>query len=86
MWSTKGYRVGAFSPFGQKHKIATIIEAEVLSASQLYVSGGRQGVELRLNPEAVQRATGAAVAMVGFRREGARRPSVNESAVAEGRN
>ena len=60
-------------------------EAEVLSASHVYVSGGWQGVELRLNPEAVQRATGAAVAMVGFS-EGARRPSVNESALAEGRD
>ena len=61
-------------------------EAEVISASHVYVSGGQHGLELRLNPEAVQRATGAAVAMVGFRREGARRPSVNESAVAEGRD
>jgi len=81
-----GYRVGAVSPFDQKHKIATIIQAEVLSASYVYVSGAWQGVELRLNPEAAQRATGAAVAMVGFRREGARRPSVNESTVAEGRD
>ena len=65
------YRVGAVSPFGQKHKITTIIEAEVLSASHVYVSGGQQGVEIRLSPNAVQRATGAAVARVGIRREAA---------------
>ena len=78
-----GYRVGAVSPFGQKHRVPTIIEPGVLSAPYVYVSGGQKGVELRLSPEAVRRATGAVLATVGIQaRGGDRRP--NESAVAEG--
>ena len=65
-----GYPVGVVSPFGQKRKAPTIIEAEVLSAPYVYVSGGQQGVELRLSPEAVRRATGAVAATVGLRRSG----------------
>ncbi len=46
-----GYKVGGISPFGQMRKLPTVIEAQTLAHSLVYVNGGQRGVQVRLSPQ-----------------------------------
>jgi Cys-tRNA(Pro)/Cys-tRNA(Cys) deacylase len=59
-----GYKVGGISPFGQRRKVPTTIEAAALAEEQVYVNGGQRGLQVRLSPKDVQRALAAIVAPV----------------------
>ena len=57
-----GYHVGGISPFGQKKRVATAIEAESLLHDQVYMNGGQRGLQVRLSPADAQTVLGAVAA------------------------
>jgi Cys-tRNA(Pro)/Cys-tRNA(Cys) deacylase len=59
-----GYRVGGVSPFGQKKRLPTLLDAEAAALPQAYVNGGQRGLQLRLAPADLVRLLGATVAAV----------------------
>jgi Cys-tRNA(Pro)/Cys-tRNA(Cys) deacylase len=59
-----GYRVGGVSPFGQKKRLPTVIDAAAMALGQAYVNGGQRGLQVRLAPGDLARALGATVAEV----------------------
>ena len=52
-----GYKVGGVSPFGQKRRLRTAIEATALGEPYVYVNGGQRGLQLKLAPADLVRAT-----------------------------
>ena len=59
-----GYVVGGISPLGQRRALATVLDADALALPELYVSGGRRGLELALAPADLARLTAAATAPI----------------------
>jgi Cys-tRNA(Pro)/Cys-tRNA(Cys) deacylase len=49
-----GYRVGGISPFGQKRRTATAIEAGALAHKLVFINAGQRGLQVRLAPQAAQ--------------------------------
>lgn len=45
-----GYRVGGVSPFGQKKRVPTVIDADAAALSEAFVNGGQRGLQVRLSP------------------------------------
>ncbi|HVI34215.1 Cys-tRNA(Pro) deacylase [Phenylobacterium sp.] len=59
-----GYRVGGVSPFGQKKPAPTVLDAAAAALPEVFVNGGQRGLQVRLAPGEIVRATGAIVAPV----------------------
>ena len=59
-----GYRVGGVSPFGQKKRLPTLLDAEAAALPQAFVNGGQRGLQVRLSPADLVRVLGATVAAV----------------------
>ncbi|HEY2357335.1 MAG TPA: Cys-tRNA(Pro) deacylase [Phenylobacterium sp.] len=59
-----GYRVGGVSPFGQKKRLPSVIDAAAAALGQVYVNGGQRGLQLRLAPTDLVRVLEATVADV----------------------
>jgi Cys-tRNA(Pro)/Cys-tRNA(Cys) deacylase len=45
-----GYRVGGISPFGQKRKFPTAMEATAMSLPEVFINGGQRGLQVRMKP------------------------------------
>ncbi|WP_309605525.1 Cys-tRNA(Pro) deacylase [Phenylobacterium sp.] len=59
-----GYRVGGVSPFGQKRRLPTVIDAAAAALPQAFVNAGQRGLQARLAPSDLVRALDALVATV----------------------
>ena len=59
-----GYRVGGVSPFGQKKRLPTVLDAEAAALPQAFVNGGQRGLQVRLSPAEIVRVLEAHVARV----------------------
>jgi Cys-tRNA(Pro)/Cys-tRNA(Cys) deacylase len=57
-----GYKVGGISPFGQRKKVPTAIEATALDNKLVFINGGQRGLQVNLNPADAQRALDAKAA------------------------
>jgi Cys-tRNA(Pro)/Cys-tRNA(Cys) deacylase len=60
-----GYAPGAISPFGQRKRLATFLDASAQRLAKLYVSGGRRGLELELTALDLVQVCGAHIGRIG---------------------
>lgn len=56
-----GYVRGGCTPIGMKHKFRTFIDKSVLNCEQVCISGGQRGVQIKIKPEDLIKATNAQV-------------------------
>jgi len=59
-----GYRVGGVSPFGQKKRLPTVLDADAAELAEAFVNGGQRGLQARLSPAELVRVLGAVVAPI----------------------
>ncbi len=59
-----GYRVGGVSPFGQKKRLPTVLDAGAALLDQAFMHGGQRGLQLRLGPADAVRLLDAIVAEI----------------------
>lgn len=59
-----GYVVGGISPLGQRTSSATVIDASALDFATVYVSAGRRGLDVELDPRDLMRLTAAHLAPI----------------------
>lgn len=45
-----GYHVGGISPFGQKKRVTTLIEATAMSEDSVFLNGGQRGLQIQMKP------------------------------------
>jgi Cys-tRNA(Pro)/Cys-tRNA(Cys) deacylase len=57
-----GYVTGGISPFGQRKRLRTFVDASVRRHAAVFVSGGRRGIQLELSPADLLAHTAAAEA------------------------
>ncbi len=56
-----GYVAGGISPLGQRKRLPLHLDASALQHETIFVSGGRRGLELELDPNDLVELTGARV-------------------------
>jgi Cys-tRNA(Pro)/Cys-tRNA(Cys) deacylase len=56
-----GYVAGGISPLGQRRRLRTYVDSSALAHATVFVSAGRRGLELELDPRDLVRLTGAEV-------------------------
>jgi Cys-tRNA(Pro)/Cys-tRNA(Cys) deacylase len=59
-----GYVVGGISPFGQRERLATVIDETCELYDTIFVSGGRRGLDLGITPADLVAVTAAIVAAI----------------------
>ncbi|MEH3107211.1 MAG: Cys-tRNA(Pro) deacylase [Sphingomonas fennica] len=59
-----GYKVGGISPLGQRRPAPVILDADAAALPFAYVNAGRRGLQVRLAPADLIRATQATVAAI----------------------
>jgi Cys-tRNA(Pro)/Cys-tRNA(Cys) deacylase len=52
-----GYVLGGVSPLGQKKQLKTVIDSSAKNFPTIFVSAGRRGLEIELNPEDLKSLT-----------------------------
>ena len=64
---SSGYVLGGVSPLGQKRKLKTFIDSSARKYSTIYVSAGRRGMEIELQPDDLARLCNGVFAEIGQR-------------------
>ena len=59
-----GYVVGGISPIGQKRRLPTVLDESAKMHPEIYVSGGRRGLDVSLAPTDLVRLLSAVVAPI----------------------
>jgi len=60
--NSTGYILGGVSPLGQKKPLQTIIDNSAKNYNLVYISGGKRGLEVALNPVALAKLSRASFA------------------------
>ena len=60
-----GYVIGGISPLGQRRRLPTVVDESALTHLQIYVSGGRRGLEIALQPRDLVTLTNATLGRIG---------------------
>lgn len=60
-----GYVLGGISPIGQRSSLPTYLDVTAAELTRIYVSGGRRGLDIGLDPADLIRVTGAVLAPIG---------------------
>ncbi len=59
-----GYVLGGVSPLGQKKRLRTVIHSSVAAYPTVFVSAGRRGLEIELQPGDLKKITNAVLAEI----------------------
>ena len=59
-----GYVLGGISPLGQRRRLPTVVEEAALAHQTVFVSGGRRGLELELDPHDLVHLVGGTTAAI----------------------
>lgn len=59
-----GYVLGGISPFGQRRRLPTVLDESATAHERVYVSAGRRGLDLSLEPHDLVAVTQAVVARI----------------------
>jgi Cys-tRNA(Pro)/Cys-tRNA(Cys) deacylase len=61
---SSGYVVGGISPFGQKRRLPTVVDASATAHPHILVSAGRRGLQVEVAPQDLVRVLEAKVAPI----------------------
>jgi Cys-tRNA(Pro)/Cys-tRNA(Cys) deacylase len=61
---SSGYVVGGISPFGQRRRLPTVLDASAFAHPRILLSGGRRGLQVELDPADVVSLLDARVAPI----------------------
>ncbi len=62
---SSGYVLGGISPLGQRRPLPTVVDTTATGHPTVYVSAGRRGLDVELDPADLVRLTAAVLAPVG---------------------
>jgi len=57
-----GYHVGGISPFGQRRKVAALMDAAAAALPEIFLNGGQRGLQIKIRPADAIATLGAIVA------------------------
>lgn len=59
-----GYHVGGISPFGQKRRVPTALDASATDQHRVFINGGQRGLQIELRPDDIVAVLDPIVAML----------------------